>query len=111
MDNKQVRSVSETSNESVIDKPEPLEPRQEDENDEECEKSDLEEHETNANDVPIFMSPEQLEMSLKALKEALKLCNITKENEDRNAEQLDDDYDDDNIDAKDLGQTPKNVMQ
>ena len=45
------------------------------------------------------MSPEQLEMSLKALKEALKLCNITKENEDSNAEQLDDDYDDDNIDA------------
>ena len=30
VENKQIRSVSETSNEPVIDKPEPLEPRQED---------------------------------------------------------------------------------
>ena len=46
-----------------------------------------------------FMSPEQFEKSLEALKKALKNCNITKENEDSNVEQLDDDNDDDNIDA------------
>ena len=48
VDNKQT-TVSE-SPEPVIDKPETLEPRQEDEKVKECEMSNLEDHETNAND-------------------------------------------------------------
>ena len=112
LDKNKTGSVSETPKEPLIDKPETLETRQEDEKHEECENN-LEDHETIANEsptmsdaevsdvikkslAPMFDCMDDVQKKMNEVKNLIKNDGLDTETKDRNVEH---DDDDDNISA------------